>query len=103
MPHAQWSTEIPTPDPIPRSFALDMDDALALRWVSPPTGAAREQAAEQRFEQDDYVMGRLLALQAIALYRENGDEAGEDSALDRLHRAGTEELRSREDPYSLCF
>jgi len=46
-----------------------LDDALALKWVPPATGEARERAARARFAENDFVIGRLLALQAIASYR----------------------------------
>jgi len=48
-------------------------------------------------------MGRLLALQAISLYREDGDPGGISRAFKILRDAGSRDQRSDEDPFNLCL
>lgn len=87
LPHALWTTSSETPDLYPRDIELDLDDALALKRAPPSTGEARERAAAARFAKNDFVMGRLLALEAIASYKEEGDPGGFARALKLLQDA----------------
>lgn len=102
LPHALWQTKSEANPGYPRGIELDLDDGLALRWTVPPSGAERERAAVGRFEQNDFVTGRLLALDAIAAFREEGDPGGVVRALELLRAGGARDQRSDEDPVSLC-
>ena len=103
LPYALWATKSETPGLYPRRIELDLDDALALKWMPPATGEARERTATARFAENDFVMGRLLALQAIASYRDEGDPGGVARALKLLQDAGARDSRSSDDPYRLCL
>jgi SIR2-like protein len=103
LPHALWTTGgSGARERYERDATLDLDDALALRWTAPPTGAEREQDARRRFDRNDYVLGRLMALEAIAAYREEGDPGGLSRVLQMLEAAGRHDALSGDDPLSLC-
>src|SRR5262249_27217393 len=98
LPHALWTTRSDAIPSYPRSPSLDLDDALAMKWVMPPTGNEREQTAVRLFNENDYVNGRLLALQAIVAFRDEGDPGGYKRCLDLLASAGARELWSHTNP-----
>jgi hypothetical protein len=102
LPHLLWKTNS-TIGQYPRGLDLDLDDALALKFTSPATGEAREQAAVACFAEDNFVLGRLLALQAVGSYLEEGDPGGYARALKLLQDAGAGDKRSYEDPFTLCL
>ena len=85
-----------------RGRELDLDDALAMKFTPPPTGAERHEAAFRFFNKNDFVMGRLVALQAIAAFKEEGDPGGFKRGLDLLISAGALDLRSHIHPADLC-
>jgi hypothetical protein len=103
LPHALWrTTGSGVRERHPRGIELDLDDALALKWTLPTTGAERERDAARRFESNDFVTGRLLALEAVASFREEGDPGGVARALALLRSAGARDTRAHDDPLSLC-
>ncbi len=102
LPHALWATSSEAGPDYPHGIELDLDDALAMKWTMPPTGAEREHTAVRLFEDNNFVMGRLLALEAIAAFREEGDPGGVMRAWELLRSAGARDLRTHEDPITLC-
>jgi hypothetical protein len=53
-------------------------------------------------QKNDFVTGRLFALEAIAAFMDEGDPGGVQRAFDLLRSAGARDLRSDDDPISLC-
>ena len=102
LPHALWAIRSEAVPDYPRGPELDLDDALAMRWAMPPTGTEREQTAVRSFKKNDFVTGRLFALEAIAAFMDEGDPGGVQRAFDLLRSAGARDLRSDDDPISLC-
>ncbi len=103
VPHVLWSSNWTAPMAGSRSVLLELDDALALKWMPPPSGFERERAASARFAQDDFVMGRVLALLAVSAYRDEGDPGGMKRAATILRDAGDHDSRPAEDIYhGLC-
>ncbi|GEP61011.1 SIR2 family protein [Reyranella soli] len=103
LPHALWrKARFMANTRNPRNFELDLDDALAMRLVLPPTGDEREKAAIRLFGQNNFVMGRVLALEAIAAFDEEGDPGGFVRCRDLLQSMGRRDRRSGTHPLILC-
>jgi hypothetical protein len=102
LPHALWGSKDPLAVNPPRDFALVMFDALSMNWTKPPTGHGLERAARSAFDDGNFVIGRLLAHEAIATYREEGDTEGTNRCLALLESAAEQDNRSWLDPYGIC-
>jgi tetratricopeptide (TPR) repeat protein len=103
LPHYFWDTDEPAAGTFPRGMELDLDDALAMKWQAPPTGAEREQKAVRAFGQNNFVMGRIFALQAIEAYRAEGLPGGLERSYRLLQMAAEHEVRSYVQLSDLCI
>jgi SIR2-like domain len=102
LPHALWNTRAPALPSFPRRRELDLYDALAMKWTKPHTGDECEREAIRCFDDNDFVMGRLLALEAISAFREEGNPGGLQRGFDLLGSAAAGDLRSDRSPLHLC-
>lgn len=103
LPHGLWASKLKAiPVARARDPALDVDDALALKWNRPATGEEREGAARSLFAANNFVIGRVLAFEAIAAYREDGNFRGANRAWDLLESAARQERRSGYAAIKLC-
>ena len=101
LPHGLWDSPNPSRADI-GSPDLYLHDALAMNWKRPPTGSEREQLARTFLRDGNLVMARLVALEAIAAYRYEGEPGGIESALHLLQDIGARDRRSGESHLSLC-
>jgi hypothetical protein len=103
LPHGLWAARGGAVQSYHRTPVLDLDDALAMKWVIPPTGNERFQTAVRLFEvNNDFLLSRLLALQAIAAFRDEGDPRGVMRCMGLLAEIAEHDGRSDANPLVLC-
>jgi hypothetical protein len=102
LPHALWDIEAPRMDDFPRQYALDLFDALAMKRQKPQSGEELERTAIGLVKETNFLMGRLLALEAISAFRDEGDPAGVNRCFALLTAMASRDARSVRSPMALC-
>jgi hypothetical protein len=103
LPHALWDdSSLPRVAGGGQRTEIELEDALALQWRRPASGKEREKAAGALIAQNDFVIGRLMVLEAIAAYRDEGNVRGCQRAYELLRSFAQRDRRSGESPLSLC-
>jgi tetratricopeptide (TPR) repeat protein len=106
LPHALWSIKAPRVDDFPHYFGLELLDALAMKRAKAQTGKELERTAARFVDDTNFVMGRVLALEAIAAFRNEGDPGGVQRSFALLDNMAQREIRSGKrsgrSPMGLC-